>query len=34
MDKLKNSEYYDEVSHYYDEDASLGFEARADVNIS
>lgn len=31
---MDNSSYYKEVADYYDQDANLGFEARADVNIS
>lgn len=34
MSKLNQSDYYSEVASYYDQDANLGFEARADVNTS
>ncbi len=34
MTKKANGDYYNDVASYYDEDAKLGFEARANVNIS
>ncbi len=34
MTKEKTNDYYKEVASYYDEDATLGFEARANVNTS
>ena len=34
MTKNTNNDYYNDVASYYDEDAKLGFEARANVNTS